>query len=107
MQPAVRAVTGALGEGFGYPRPAQAMLAQRGGSGTGAAHRGRGAHRHDRSLPEPGRDGVSVLTMRPGSSGLFERRAEFLGYLAVVILGERMAHAENERDRPLDDLGGR
>jgi hypothetical protein len=36
MQPAVRALVGALGEGFGHPGPAQAMLGQCGGSGAGA-----------------------------------------------------------------------
>jgi hypothetical protein len=35
-QPAVRALMGALGQGFGHPRPTQAMLGQRGGSGAGA-----------------------------------------------------------------------
>jgi transposase len=38
VQPAVRAVMGALGQGLGHPRPAQAVLAQRGGSGAGARH---------------------------------------------------------------------
>ena len=36
VQPAMWAVVGALGQGFGHPRPADAVLAQRGGSGAGA-----------------------------------------------------------------------
>jgi hypothetical protein len=33
-QPAVATVVGALGQGFGNPRPARAVLGKRGGSGT-------------------------------------------------------------------------
>jgi hypothetical protein len=36
VQPAVWAVMGALGEGFRHPRPAEAMLGQRGGAGARA-----------------------------------------------------------------------
>jgi hypothetical protein len=35
VQPTVRAIMGALGEGFRHPRPAQAVPAQPGGPGTG------------------------------------------------------------------------
>lgn len=43
----------------------------------------------------------------PRRSRVFEGLPEFLSHLAVGIFGQSVAHANDESDRPVDDLGGR
>ena len=83
-QPAVRAVVGALGESLGNPHTAQAVLAQRGGSGAGAVQLAAGGgafagHCGDEHSRAEQRDPFSPQPRPGGDPAVFHRDGVAVG----------------------------